>query len=211
MNKSSLFILCLALIAPLGAAEPTPAKIELPQPAASPAQIELARQVIKASQFDRVFDQMGAQMQQMAAQSMNLTSPDMSPAKKEAAMKTLDEVMKLSVESTKALLQKVDVIYAEVYSEAELKAMLGFFESAEGKSMLQKQPQVMQRMMPLVQGMQRELMPKIQQIVEKAKAAEAASSAPTAGPTPLPSSPTSGPMPMPSSSKGPAPVPAPQK
>ena len=180
MKKNSLSLQCLALVASLGAAEPTPASVAAPAPAApvvSPAQLDLARQVIKASKFDKVFDQMGTQMQQMAAQSMNLTSPDMSPAKRDAAMKVLGEVMKLATESTKTMLEKVDVIYAEVYSEAELKAMLAFFDSAEGQSMLNKQPQIMQRMMPFVQGMQRELMPKIQQIVEKAKAAEAAAEA----------------------------------
>lgn len=185
MKKTSLSILCLALVASLGAAEPTPAPAVAPAPVApavSPAQLDLARQVIKASKFDKVFDQMGAQMQQMAAQSMNLSSPDMTPAKKDAAMKVLGEVMKLATESTKSMLEKVDVIYAEVYSEAELKAMLTFFDSTEGQSMLNKQPQIMQRMMPFVQGMQRELMPKIQQIVEKAKAAEAAAEAPAPAP-----------------------------
>ncbi len=192
MKKVSLLLLSLALISRLVAAEPN--------------QLELARKVIKATQFDRAFDQMGAQMQQMAAQSMNLSSPNQTPAQKEAAMKTLGEVMALSMDAAKALISKVDVIYAEVYSEAELKAMLAFFESAEGKSMLQKQPQVMQRMTPLVQAMQKELMPKIQQIVEKARAESAP--APSGGPSPL-----SGPMPAPGTPQGtgPTPLPAPPK
>ena len=177
MKKTSLFILSLALIASLGAAEPAPA-LSLPaKPAFTPAQLELARQVIKASHFDRMFDQMGAQMQQMAAQSMNLSGLGQTPAQKEAATKYLGEVMALSMEAAKKMLEKVDGIYAEVYSEAELKAMLGFFSSAEGQSMLQKQPQIMQHMMPLVQEMQKELVPKIQQLVEKAKADEAAAAA----------------------------------
>ena len=101
-------------------------------------------------------------------------------------MKTLGEVTKLSMQAAKAMIEKVDVIYAEIYSEAELKAMLAFFESPEGKSMQQKQPQIMQHMMPLVQNMQKELGPKIQQIVEKAKAeAEAAAAtAPATAPVP---------------------------
>jgi hypothetical protein len=85
----------------------------------------------------------------------------------------------------------VDAIYAEVYSEAELKAMLAFFASPEGKSMLQKQPQVMQHMTPLIMEMQKEMGPKIQALVQKAKAdaeAEAAATAPTA--TTAPAAPT---------------------
>ena len=172
MKKTSLLLLCLALVSSLCAAEP--------------GQLELARKVIKATQLDRMFDQMGVQMQQMAAQSMNLSAPNQTPAQKEAATKIMNEVLTLSMDSAKAMLEKVDVIYAEVYSEAELKAMLVFFESPEGKSMLQKQPQVMQRMMPLVQGMQKELVPKIQEIVEKAQAEAAATTATTPAPTPVP-------------------------
>ena len=172
MKNTSLILLCLALASSLGAAEPS--------------QLALAGKVIKATQFDKIFDQMGNQMQQMAAQSMNLSSPDMTPAQKEAATKSMGEVMKLSMDAAKEMLAQVDVIYAEVYSEPELKAMLAFFESPEGKSMLQKQPQIMQRMMPLVQGMQKDLMPKIQHIVQKAQA-EAASAA---APAPTPAAPT---------------------
>ena len=181
MKKTSLLLLCVALINRLGAVDPTP---PAPQAAVAPAQIELARQVIKATQFDRVFDQMGKQMQQMAAQSMNLSLPNQTPAQKEAAMKTLGEVMKLSMDSSKAMIEKVDVIYAEVYSEAELKAMLAFFDSPEGKSMLEKQPQVMQHLMPLVQNMQKELMPKIKLIVDKGKAEADAAAAATPAPVP---------------------------
>lgn len=175
VKKTSLILLCLALISPLRASDP--------------ATVELARQVIKASQFDKVFDQLGAQMQQMAAQSINLAASNQTPAQKEAATKLMGEVTKLSMESAKKLLDNVDVIYADVYSEAELRAMLAFFNSAEGKSMIQKQPLIMQHMMPLVQEMQKDLMPKMQQLIQKAKAeAEAAN---VAAPTPeVPQAPT---------------------
>jgi len=181
MKKTSLLILGFALITSLGIAETAPATAA---PAAqkllpSPAQIELAQKVIKATQMDRMFDQMSAQMQQMAAQSMGLAAPNQTPAQKEAAMKYMGEVMQLSMNMAKDLLNDLDLIYADVYSEAELKAMLAFFESSEGKSMIQKQPQIMQHLMPLVQEMQKNLMPKIQEIAQKAKA-EAAAAAPTA-------------------------------
>lgn len=195
MKKTSLLLLSLVLISRAAAVEP--------------AQLELAQKVIKATQFDRMFDQMGAQMQQIATQSMNLSGPSVTPAQKEIATKTMAEVTKLSLEAAKEMLQKVDAIYAEVYSEAELKSMLAFFESPEGKSMLQKQPQVMQRMMPLVQNMQREIMPKIQQVVEKAKAEAGTGSPAHAGPALLPSPSTGGPVPLPTPSSSPGSVPKP--
>jgi hypothetical protein len=179
--KKTCLLLCLGLITSLGAVEPAPAITPslAQKPLPSPAQIELAQKVIKATQMDRMFDQMSAQMQQMAAQSIGLAAPNQTPAQKEAAMKYMGEVMKLSMDSAKSLMTDFDLIFAEVYSETELKAMLAFYESAEGKSMLQKQPLVMQHLMPLVQDMQKTLMPKIQEIAQKAKA-EAAAAAPTA-------------------------------
>jgi len=193
VKKIPLLLVSLALVSPVIAAEP--------------AQLELAQKVIKASQFDRIFDQMAAQMKQMASGSLNLSNPELTPAQKEAATKTIEEITTLASDATKAVLQKVDSIYAEVYSESELKAMLAFFASPEGQSMLQKQPQVMQRMMPLVQGMQRELMPKIQQIVQKARTESGVST--PAGPSPLPSPGSVGPMPTPTPSSSPGPVPTP--
>jgi hypothetical protein len=183
--KKTYLLLCLGLITSLGATETAPST---PAPAAqkplpSPAQVELARKVIKATQMDRMFDQMSAQMQQMAAQSMGLAASNQTPAQKEAATKYMGEVMKLSMDSAKTLMADFDLIFAEVYSEAELKAMLAFYESAEGKSMLQKQPQIMQHLMPLIQTMQKDLMPKIQQITQKARA-EAEAAAKAAAPTP---------------------------
>ena len=199
MKKTSVVLLCLALICRLGAAEPTaPAASSTPAasvaPAApAPAQLELAREVIKAMQLDRMFDQMVPQMQKIVAQQMDAASPNQTPAQKEAADKIMGEAMTISMDAAKDMLKKVDMIYAEVYSEAELKAMLAFFASPEGQSMLKKQPQVMQHMTPLIMEMQREMGPKMQALVKKAKAdaaaeAEAAATAPTT--TTAPAAPT---------------------
>jgi hypothetical protein len=186
MKKTSIALLCLALICRLGAEEPTaPAAPSTPvaSVAPAPAQLELAREAIKAMQLDRMFDQIVPQVQKIVAQQMNASSPNLTPAQKEAATKTMSEATTISMDAAKDMLSKVDTIYAEVYSEAELKAMLAFFASAEGQSMLKKQPQVMQHMTPLIMEMQKEIGPKIQALVQKAKAdaeAEAAATAATA-------------------------------
>ncbi len=78
--------------------------------------------------------------------------------------------MDLSMASAKDLLLMMDVVYADVYSEEELLAMKSFFGSPAGQSMLAKQPQVMAKLMPLMQEMQRDLLPKIKQLVEGSKA-----------------------------------------
>jgi hypothetical protein len=72
----------------------------------------------------------------------------------------------------KDMVGKMDTVYADVYTLPELNAMKAFFMSPEGRSMNAQQPQVMAKMMPLMQEMQSELMPKIQKIVGEAKAAK---------------------------------------
>jgi hypothetical protein len=174
MKRISCLALCFVLIPVLRADGPADAPV--------PANIDLAHQVIKAMHADRMFDQMAAQMQQMAAQSINLNSANLTPQQKESAAKMSSQIMALSMDAARGLLTKMDVIYAQVYSEAELRAMKAFFESPEGTSMIQKQPQIMQKLMPYVQSMQRDLGPQIQKIIQDARAQAAAQSAASAAP-----------------------------
>lgn len=145
-------------------------------PAVDPAKLALAREVISAMQADKMLDRMTAQLKQMAMQ-MAAQQPDTSPAKRAKAEAFQGKIMDLTMEAAKGMIAKMDALYAEIYSEAELKAIKAFFTSSEGQSMLAKQPQVMQRVMPLAQAMQAELMPKIQQLVQQAQAEEAAEAA----------------------------------
>lgn len=177
-----LLILCLAVL-PFTRAQ-APVAAATPEPAPDPAQVELARQVIKSMHADRMFDQMSAQMQRMAAQSMNLNTANLTPEQRAAAAKVSSQIMALSMDAAKGMLAQMDVVYAEVYSPAELKAMKAFFDSPEGVSMVEKQPQIMQKLMPSITAMQRDLIPKIQKIVQDARtdASAAAPAAPAAKP-----------------------------
>jgi hypothetical protein len=136
------------------------------------AKLALAREAISAMQVDKMFDGMAAQMKQMAS-SLAQAPADASAADRQKADVLQGKILDLSMNEAKAMINKMDGIYAAVYSELELKAMVAFFKSPEGQSMMAKQPQIMAQMMPLVQEMQQGLMPKIQQLVEEAKAADA--------------------------------------
>jgi hypothetical protein len=157
MKKSLLLIAVLAL-SPAAFAEDNAAKLAL------------AREAISAMQADKMFDGMAAQMKQMASQQTRLPATATAEQIKQAE-ELQGKILDLSMSEAKAMIGKMDAIYASVYSEAELKAMVAFFKSSEGQSMMAKQPQVMAQMMPLVQGMQQNLMPKIQKLVEEARAA----------------------------------------
>jgi hypothetical protein len=144
---------------------------------ADPAKLALAREVIAIMKADRMFDAMAAQMKQSATQITALP-PDATPAQREKATALQGKIVDLSMTAAKGMIAKMDQIYADVYTEAELNGMKAFFSSPEGQSMLAKQPQIMQHVMPLVQEMQRTLIPQVQKLVEDAKAAETPAPAP---------------------------------
>ncbi len=156
MKKSLLLIAVLALSSATYADE-------------NAAKLALAREAISAMQADKMFDGMAAQMKQMATQQMRLP-PTATPEQAQKFEEMQGKIMDLAMNEAKAVVGKMDAIYAAVYNEAELKAMVAFFKSPEGQSMMAKQPQVMAQMMPLVQEMQQTLMPKVQKLVEEAKA-----------------------------------------
>lgn len=135
------------------------------------ARLALAHEAIAAMHADKMLDGMAAQMKQMAVQ-MSPQAATATPEQRQKAEELQGKIMDLSMTEAKGLIAKMDAIYAEVYSEAELKAMVAFFTSPEGQSMMAKQPQVMTHIMPLVQDMQRSLMPKVKQLVEEARAAQ---------------------------------------
>jgi hypothetical protein len=144
----------------------------------SAAKLALAREAIAALKADKMIDGMTAQMKQMSNQMVAGGLPaDATPAQRALAEEFQTKVLNLSMESAKTMISQMDQVYAEVFTDAELKAMTAFFKSPEGESMMAKQPQVMQRVMPLAQSMQRELMPKMQALAEELKAKMAAAKA----------------------------------
>ena len=60
-------------------------------------------------------------------------------------------------------------IYVEIFSEDELDGIVSFYKSPAGKAMVEKTPQMLQRMMPMMQKLMGDLQPEIQKIVEEAK------------------------------------------
>jgi len=181
--KITRLLLVLAAFATGVFAQPTPA----PTPAAAPvdpAKLALAREVITVMKADRMFDAMAAQMKQSAA-SVTSLPPTATAEQRQKASELQDKIVSLSMEAAKGMVSRMDEVYADVYSVPELKAMKAFFSSSEGSSMLAKQPQIMAHVMPMVQEMQRTLIPKVQHLVEEAKLNEPAS-APAPVPTPTP-------------------------
>jgi hypothetical protein len=156
----------------------------------------LAREAIAAMQVDKMLDNMAGQIRQMAMQRAQL--PPTATAEQRARFDVfMGRVTDLAMAEVKTMITRLDVIYAEVYTEAELKAIVSFFNTAEGKSMLAKQPQVMTRLMPLMQEMQAAMLPKLQKLAQdfeaENRAAAAAAAPATPGATPAPADPNAAP------------------
>lgn len=130
------------------------------------AKLALAREAIAATQADKMLDSMGGMIKQLAMQQAQLPS-EATAEQRQKFDAFMSKVMDVTMGEAKLMIAQMDAVYAEVYSEAELKAMVAFFRSPEGQSMLAKQPHVMAKVMPLAQRMQQNLMPKIQQLIEK--------------------------------------------
>lgn len=157
MKATKSLLVLLALSSSVFAQDPSP-------------KLKLAREVISAMQVDKMLDGMTEQMKQMATQLA--PKLDATPEQKQKAEALEGKIMDLVISQTREIVSKIDQVYVDVYSDAELNAMKAFFTSPEGKSMTAKQPAVMARMMPLIQDMQRDMEPKMKKIIEEASSAK---------------------------------------
>ncbi|MEO6875145.1 MAG: DUF2059 domain-containing protein [Opitutaceae bacterium] len=142
----------------------------------TPAKLALAHEVIVAMRADHMFDTTLAQTKQ-ASTELTALPPTATPAQQTQAEALRTQIMDLAMQGTTGLTAHLDKVYATVYTDAELNAMKTFFTSPEGQSMMAKQAQIMAQIRPQFQEMQRSLGTKVQQLLDNAKAANAAATA----------------------------------
>ena len=133
----------------------------------SSAQIERLLQVMEAQKIvDQMIPAMMQQSRMMVEQ--NLAKSDTSEADKARA----NQVMASQEASLRAMLSWTNLkpVYLRVYSDTlsaeEVLAMTRFYESPEGRSVMQKMPQILQRTMvelqPLAQSAMEKMMAELQ-------------------------------------------------
>ena len=116
---------------------------------ASPRQVELAHRYIVAAHMDRTLDGTMRAMANLPADAKITTE------QRQALVEVVTDVTVGMVGKMKA---RMEPIIAEIYSEAELEAMVTFYESPVGQSMIAKTPEMAARMAPVMQ----EIMPEMQ-------------------------------------------------
>jgi hypothetical protein len=128
----------LLLVATLSATDPAPA--------VDGAHIQAALDLISASRSDQMFEQMKNPTQPMVESTVSQFQGC------DSAKPLLDEFSKamgaisFSDEQIEKIRHDVAVVYTEVFTKAELQEMTTFFKSGTGVKMLDKMPEVMQKM-----------------------------------------------------------------
>ncbi len=142
---------------------------------------EIATLMSDPKMVDGVFDSMaGIVMPTMMnmCETVAANQRDACVARVEKTRPVMDTSMKEMMDQTKTLMpelmQEMGAIMARLYTGEELARMNDFYASAEGKSIIQKQPKVLAEYMPIVtqrmQAMQIDMMRKIQKRVTEALA-----------------------------------------
>ncbi|MGO9241362.1 MAG: DUF2059 domain-containing protein [Bryobacteraceae bacterium] len=133
--------------------------------AAKAAKIE---QMLALTHYDRVMKQTLEQMKSMQLEQFKkLETPEARAQSEQLQQKTMALLAdRLSYEKVKPLFIK---LYMDVFTEEEIDGMVGFYKSPAGKAMLEKTPQLMQRLMPMMQKLMSDLQPDLQKILEDAK------------------------------------------
>ena len=148
----------------------------------------LAEQLLNAMNMDGVmeksFEVVKKQMPAFMEQAVKAQGEKIPPEILELQKELMEKVMKLVSDELSWEKLKTDFIplYADTFTEEELKGLLDFYRSPVGQSFSRKQPELMQKSMEISQKMMMKIMPEIQKLVEelerKAKDAGAAPAAP---------------------------------
>ncbi len=102
-------------------------------------------------------------------QMAQIEQMDLPPEKAEEARLLQDRIMDILFEELSWEQMKDDFIelYASVFSEEEIRALLEFYRSSAGQKLNKKMPELMEKSMVISQKHVREAAPRIQQAIEE--------------------------------------------
>jgi uncharacterized protein len=134
----------------------------------SPATVE---ELLKVAKFDQTMNAVMGQMDGVMTQAMqqalagkNLPPDAMAKAKEISTKMTAAFKEDFSAEKMKEITIS---IYSDVFTEEEVRAIIDFYKTPGGQALINKQPQVMQKMMSIMQQKMGEIMPKIKAAVDE--------------------------------------------
>lgn len=119
--------------------------IFLAAPAVAGQKEDLAKEMLKLTDMQKMMDQMVAQVQQMLTNQLKLQNiPEKDQEKVLQFQNTLTKKI-LDAMSWDKMEPEYIKLFSTVYTVEELKAIVDFYKSSAGQSMLKKQPMLIQK------------------------------------------------------------------
>jgi len=113
----------------------------------SAASMQVARQLIKVTHATTVFDPLIAGVVEQAKLLLLQQNPDLGKDLNEVAIKLREQLKPRFSQIT----DEVTLLYAQSFSEQDLKNILVFYQSPAGQKLLKKQPKVIDASMSFAQ------------------------------------------------------------
>ncbi|MEZ9337902.1 DUF2059 domain-containing protein [Vibrio splendidus] len=129
----------------------------------------LVKELLQIMDVDSTLDAVYLQMDSMMADmSKELEVSDSERGIFDEYYQGMNDLMKKEM-SWKKLEPAIVTIYSEQFTEAEVEAMIDFYKTEYGKSILKKMPTVTTESMIMTQSVMQQVIPKIQKLTSKLK------------------------------------------
>ncbi len=130
---------------------------------------QTALKLLEVTNTQNMLDQIMTSIKGMMEQQFDAL--DLPPEGQEEAQALQNEMMTWFAEffEWEQMRDMYVEIYTEVFSEAELKELIAFYESPLGQKMIKRMPELMQKSMQKTQAILQRKMPELQQRLEKAR------------------------------------------
>ena len=136
----------------------------LPFPAVGAEKAELAKEIIELTNVNKIMDQVKAQALQMQNNVMaQFDIPEDQKEKSMAFQKKLHDRIFEIMGFEKMEKEYID-LFTSVYTTEELEGIVVFYKSPTGRSMVEKQPIIIRKVMELTQGKMEILIPEIEKM-----------------------------------------------
>ena len=130
----------------------------------------LAEEMLTLSGTPKMLKQASAQIETMQANMIRRMVKDQAAQEKAIEIQNKMSAMVMDEFSWDKMKADFIKLYADVYSEEELRGVIAFYKSPVGQKLLEKTPEMMKASMQLMQKKMMEIMPKVQKLAEELKA-----------------------------------------
>ncbi len=142
----------------------------LPTGAHDQSRRALAEELLNVVQVKENTEKTFAMMKQVVDAQLEKIKSAAGPTDKSAEISArIDKIMDLVKQefSWEKMKDQYITLYADTFTEAELKDIIAFYKTQSGQAFIKKQPELMKRSMELAQKRMGEIMPKIQTMTKE--------------------------------------------